>query len=43
MPIYLDSNCVTMGFEASQSKLRGPLYLITRDSSPYCGKSRSSI
>lgn len=34
----IDSNCVTMGFAASQSKLRGPLYLTTRDSSPFCGK-----
>ncbi|KAL5241245.1 hypothetical protein ACI65C_008655 [Semiaphis heraclei] len=33
-----DSNCVTMGFAASQSKLRGPLYLTTRDSSPFCGR-----
>lgn len=33
-----DSNCVTMGFGASQSKLRGPLYLTTRDSSPFCGR-----
>ncbi|XP_050435762.1 pancreatic triacylglycerol lipase-like isoform X2 [Adelges cooleyi] len=33
-----ESNCVTMGFTAAQSKLRGPLYLTTRDSSPFCGR-----
>ncbi|VVC40073.1 Hypothetical protein CINCED_3A010000 [Cinara cedri] len=33
-----DSNCATMGFAAVESKLRGPLYLTTRDSSPFCGR-----
>lgn len=32
------SGCGVMGYNSDKGPARGPLYLVTRDSSPFCGK-----
>lgn len=33
-----DGSCGMMGYRSEGSRARGSLYLVTRDSAPYCGK-----
>lgn len=34
----LPNSCAVMGLHSENSQARGPLYLVTRESSPFCGK-----
>lgn len=35
---FSDGSCGVMGYGSEESKARGSLFLVTRDTAPYCGK-----